>query len=218
MYTNMVADSLKTPLEMNLPGEGPLIILPFASALPFALETPLEREIAADPEWLAGVKWTQFHFEHPEGKVLDHIRDVLEAIDRLENDAIGDDRPRLRLIALIHDTLKYKAAWPQTRGEQRSHDDWAREFAERYLADEGFLTVLELHDEAFRASLLMTRRGDSEAADRRARELIARLGPHLPLFMRFYRCDQQLGDGSLPHYQWFRSEIRIQELADRLDS
>ena len=74
--------------------------------LPFTLETPLERSIAADPEWQAGVVWGVPRAGHLEGPVMYHIADVLTNIDHACPSVT--ERRMLRLIALLHDTFKYK--------------------------------------------------------------------------------------------------------------
>lgn len=170
--------------------------------LPFKLETQLEWDIATDPEWLEGIKWGKPRPGHPEAKVASHVRDVLNNIEGFLGNS--SDRSRLRLIALIHDTFKYKTVRVEFAANERSHGYLARQFAERYINDAGILDVIELHDEAYKASLLMTRHGNREAAERQARELVTRLGNNIDLFIRFYLCDNQTGDKSTAHYQWFK--------------
>jgi hypothetical protein len=173
--------------------------------LPFALETRLERAIAADPAWRAGIAWGSPRPGHPEGQVLFHIRDVLANIDRFFDKAA--DRPRLRLIALLHDTFKYQAVAAAHQLPRPAHGLLARAFAEQYIGDTGVLEVIELHDEAYKIWRLLDKRQDAQSANHRASELIARLGQHLDLFMCFYFCDQRTGDKSIAHYQWFESIV-----------
>lgn len=176
---------------------------------PFELETSLERDIAADPEWLIGVEWGRPRPGHPEGTVLFHIQQVLNNIDHLCSNS--NNRSSLRLIALIHDTFKNKSDHMQSRMRKKSHGYWARQFAKQYINDEGVLTVIELHDEPYKASLLLTRHGNREAAQRRARELITQLGHNLDLFMHFYLCDNRTGDKSSAHYEWFKGLVEVHE-------
>jgi hypothetical protein len=176
-----------------------------APDLPFALETHLERAIAADPAWRAGIAWGSPRPGHPEGQVLFHIRDLLANIDHFF--ASAADRPRLRLIALLHDTFKYQAAAAAHQLPRPTHGLIARAFAEQYIDDAGVLGVIELHDEAYKAWRLLDKRQDAQSANRRASALIARLGQHLDLFMCFYFCDQRTGDKSIAHYQWFESIV-----------
>jgi hypothetical protein len=173
------------------------------SELPFNLETPLERQVAADADWQVGLEWGKPRAGHPEGRVVLHIREVLANVDRYFQRS--EDRPGLRLIALIHDTFKYKAAEVETGAAKKSHGYWAREFAERYLSQTAILEVIELHDEAYKAHVLMTRDGAHEAAEKRALELIHLLGANIDLFLRFYWCDCLTGNKSTEHYEWFKA-------------
>jgi hypothetical protein len=174
------------------------------SNLLFNLETHLEQKIAADVEWQAGLEWGQPRPGHPEGQAKFHIRDVLQNIDYCWTNS--DNRARLRLITLIHDTFKYKRAQIKPGTSKQSHGYWARQFAERYLDDEAVLEVIALHDEAYKAFRSLLRSGP-EAAERQAKELITRLGPHLDLFMQFYLCDHRTGDKSTGHYEWFKELV-----------
>jgi len=179
--------------------------------LPFPLETALEQAIAADLAWQAGMTWGEPRPGHPEGQVQFHIRDVLENIDRYFGDST--DRARLRLIALIHDTFKYQGIYTPQDAPKCSHGYAARQFAERYIHDKDVLEVIELHDEAYKAYRLLSQYGDHEAAERRAGELIIRLGQCIDLFMHFCLCDNQTGDKSTDYYEWFqalRAETRCE--------
>lgn len=169
--------------------------------LPFKLETTLECAIAADPEWLIGLEWGQSRPGHPEGKVIFHIQNVLNNIDRFFGHS--NSRLSLRLIALIHDTFKYKSTYRPSSALQKSHGFWAREFAKKYIDDAAILQVIEQHDDAYKASRWMTEEGNPAAAEMRAQALIAQLGGHLDLFMRFYLCDNRTADKSSEHYRWF---------------
>ena len=175
-------------------------------ALPFQLETDLERAIAADPAWQTGMIWGVPRPGHPEGPVLWHVRDVLDNVQALYGDS--PERPRLRLIALLHDAFKYKVDRTAPRGPANTHEVFARRFAERYLDDPAVLEVIELHDAAYKAYRLLERTGNEEEAQRRARALIERLGSHLGLFLMFYECDNRTGDKGTAHYEWFLAICR----------
>ena len=147
--------------------------------LPFELETELERRIAAEPEWREGVEWGEARRGHPEGAVKHHIADVLANLDR---EAISpDDRRRLRLAALVHDTFKFRAPEASARvGSEGHHGSHAARFLARFVDDEELLEIVRWHDEAF-AAWLGFKRGERRRAEDRARALIQRLGPALPL-------------------------------------
>ena len=176
--------------------------------LPFQLKTQLEQKIAADPEWQYGLEWGHSRPGHPEGRVVFHIREVLDNVDCFFRNSAH--RSSLRLIALIHDTFKYKAAQLEPDTHKKSHGYVARKFAERYISDGGILEVIELHDEAYKAYRLMARYGNRQAAEVQATELITRLGKNLDLFMRFYLCDCRTGDKSTAHYEWFQGLVEQQ--------
>lgn len=175
--------------------------------LPFRLETPLEQQIARDPDWLAGLQWGVPRPGHPEGQIIRHIREVLDNVDSYCGNST--ERGRLRLIALIHDTFKYSVDRSAPRTPINTHEHFARRFTERHVGDPTVLVVVELHDSAFKAHRLIQRTGDAAAGEQRARELIARLGEHLGLYLRFYWCDNNTGDKSAEHYEWFRRQCSL---------
>jgi HD domain len=172
--------------------------------LPFALETELERRIAADPEWREGIEWGRPRRGHPEGAVKHHVADVLENIERVATSP--DERRRLRLAALVHDTFKYRASEGSARvGSEGHHGSHAARFLERFVNDDELVTVVRWHDEAFAAWLGLVKRRDRRGAEQRARALIDRLGPALPLYLRFFRADNATEGKSPSSVTWFES-------------
>lgn len=164
-------------------------------------ETELERRILTDLEWQEGTAWGTPRPGHPEGSVAAHIQEVLANIDREALDA--DDRERLRVVALVHDTFKYRVRRDRPRTGANHHAVIARRFAERYTDDHELLELVELHDEAYNAWLKGHRGGDWAAAEARARRLLDRLGASLPLYLRFYRADARTGNKSSAPLAWF---------------
>ena len=98
------------------------------------IKNELEKKIISDPEWIKGSEWGMPREGHPEGKVKNHIRDVLENIEKLE-DITQEEYKKLRLIALIHDTFKYKVNIDEPRIGRNNHAVIARLFAEKYIDD-----------------------------------------------------------------------------------
>jgi hypothetical protein len=176
------------------------------STPPFDLETELERRLAADPDWQAGLDYGKPRRGHPEGAVKHHIADVLRNVDEIALDE--DDRRRLRLAALAHDTFKYRA--PESSapvGSPGHHGSHARRFLERHgIDDDDLLEVVHWHDDAFAA--WMGRRRDRARAEARARRLIDRLGAALPLFLRFFRADNGTDGKSPEPVEWFERIVR----------
>ncbi len=158
-----------------------------------------EERIRADPAWQRGVAHRSGGSGHPESSVAKHIDEVLANVDRLAADP--RQRARLRLVALVHDSLKSDVRW--WRPGRSDHARLARRFAERHVDDHGVLKVIERHDDAYRAWRLGRRTGLWRLAERRARRLARDLGPDLDLYRAFYRCDNETGDKAPDDRRWF---------------
>ncbi len=59
------------------------------------------------------------------------------------------ERRALQLIALVHDTFKYRVDLSRPRTFGNHHAALARRFAERYIDDAMVLEIIELYDEAY---------------------------------------------------------------------
>lgn len=170
--------------------------------LPFSLETPLEHQIAADPDWRLGLEFGEPRPGHPEGAVKWHVADVLANVDRFYGDS--PLRESLRLIALVHDTFKHEVDESRARSGENHHAMRARRFAERHVADAALLDIIELHDEAYNAWQKGHRDRRWDKAEERAARLIARLGSSLELYLAFFACDNATGDKRPDSLMWFR--------------
>jgi hypothetical protein len=158
-------------------------------------ETPTERAIVADPEWQAGAAANGRMKGHPEETVGHHIAEVLANVDRYAAD--DEQRARLRLVALVHDTFKHRVRW--WLPHRADHARIAAHWAQRHIDDAGVLLVVEVHDEGYRA---WRRRDEGRVA-----RLLERLGPELPLFEAFYRCDNETGDKAPDDRRWFEALV-----------
>ncbi len=168
-------------------------------------QNELENEILSHPSFVEGAMWGVPRPGHPEGTVIHHIRDVLDNISAycLGHGHFYTKWIDLRLIAILHDTFKYKVDRTQPRIGENHHGLIARIFAENYEISEGILDIIELHDEAYNAWQKATRRGKPAGGVQRAMKLIDRLGNNLDLYMDFYRCDNSTGNKSNEPYEWF---------------
>jgi hypothetical protein len=173
--------------------------------LPFPTENDLEAKIVADPAWQEGARWGEPRLGHPEGSVASHIADVLSNVDRHAVDR--EDRARLRLVALVHDTFKYQVDQSKPKSDGNHHAMLARRFAEGYVDDPGVLDTIELHDEAYNSWAKGLRSGDWASAEARARDLVGHLGSNLAFYLRFYRADNETGSKSQDPLAWFERLI-----------
>lgn len=168
-------------------------------------ETETECNILQDIDFRAGLNWGVPRFGHPEGKVLYHIREVLDNVDKLNVDA--KVREQLRLITFIHDTFKNIEDKNRPRDWSRHHAVLARQFAEKYIEDQAVLDVIELHDEAYyswRSQFLSNRKKEGE---QRLQNLLERLQDNLQLYYLFFKCDTCTGDKIQAPLQWFEQSI-----------
>lgn len=153
-------------------------------------ESLTEALVIGDPDFVKGALWGEPRSGHPEGKVYLHIQEVLSNIAPM-----SPYRQELRLIALIHDTFKYKVDQSKSKSGENHHAMIARRFAEKYIKDPALLDIIELHDEAYNAFRKLN--------TARAEKLIARLGKSLALYKEFFLCDNNTGDKLPDSYQWF---------------
>jgi len=174
--------------------------------LPFNTETELEKNICADPEWQQGIVWGKPRTGHLEGPVMYHIADVLANVDR--HATTEEERRALRLTALVHDAFKYRVDLSKPKIGENHHAFIARKFAERYIHDPTLLDVIELHDEAYNSWRLGALRGKWDEAEARAQRLVTSLGPLLPLYIRFFRCDNQTVSKDSAPLVWFEDFLR----------
>ncbi len=168
-------------------------------------ENALERQLLTLPDFRQGLFWGVPRFGHPEGKIYKHIIEVFTNIDRLPVDAAT--RSRLRLIALVHDTFKYREDKGRPRDWSRHHGALARRFLEPFTDDEELLTVVELHDEAYYAWRFIFLYQQPEQGRERLRQLLRRLGNARQLFYLFFKCDTLTGDKIPTPLTWFEKTV-----------
>lgn len=159
-----------------------------------------------DPEWQQGVLWGKPRPGHYEGQVMYHIADVLANVDRIAR--TEEERRILRLIALIHDSFKYRVDTSKPRTGPNHHAYLARKFAERYIDNPALLELIELHDEAYNSWRLGALKDRWRDAEERANRLIARLGPLVPLYIQFFRADNHTASKRRDPLTWFEHLLR----------
>lgn len=168
-------------------------------------ETETERRIIKNTDWQAGVRWGKPRFGHPEGKVLYHIEEVLENVERLKTDP--ETRLALRLITITHDAFKYREDRSCPRDWSRHHSILARQFSEQFTDNQAILDVIELHDEAYYIWKMYRNPLKKQAAQQRLETLLFRLNDNLELFYLFFKCDTQTGDKIQAPIVWFEETL-----------
>ena len=166
----------------------------------------LERSILVDDELIKGLLWGKPRHGHPEGEVALHVRHVLDNVDKyFKNDL---DWWRLRFIAIVHDSFKYKVDRNKPKFGDNHHAIIARNFAERFNSDKETLDVIELHDEIYNSYMMIERKNDVKGAEKRVEKLLEKLGEGFDLFVKFAKCDSETGDKELSCNKWFSNLVR----------
>lgn len=170
-------------------------------------ENDIEKDIVNSEEFIVGAYYGKARRGHPEGKILYHIKEVLNNIDKFYGD--DKDRTNLRIIALVHDTFKYLVDNRKPKSGENHHGKIASRFAEKFPINSDLLIIIDLHDEAYNAWCKGAIRGDWSGANKRARNLINVLLIEncLDLYVKFYHCDNASGDKGQEDYEWFRKLI-----------
>lgn len=169
-------------------------------------ENKLEEDIISDSEWVEGANWGMVREGHPEDRTVDHIVEVFKNIDNLKID--DNERRKLRIIAIVHDTFKNKVDINQPRIGDNNHAIIAAKFAEKYIDDKMILKIIKLHDEAFGAWKSGERSGDWSKANQRLENLVRAMGEeNLQLYYHFYKCDNETGDKNQDCLKWFEEQM-----------
>lgn len=170
-------------------------------------ENNLESKILANADVQAGLYWGYPRFGHPEGKVVYHVKEIFDNIDRL--DIESDFRRKLRLIALTHDTFKYQEEKSKRASTPRLHHALiAHDFLKNYISDHDVLQVIKTHDDAYYAWRADYAYRDPESAKVKLDKLLAENASHLDLYYAFFVCDTRTGDKNQSPIHWFEDKIK----------
>jgi len=176
-------------------------------------ETDLEKQIGSDKDLTEGLLWGKPRYGHEEGKVVYHVQDVLTNINDLKLSGVITSKQRedLRIIAIIHDSFKYKVDRSKDKSGENHHAMIARRFAEKYITDTNILDIIELHDDAYNAWCKGDRNGNWDKAEDRATKLYNRLGNNVELYTLFYKCDNTTASKDQECYKWWLNFIENYE-------
>lgn len=169
-------------------------------------ETELELSLINHNSWMEGAFWGEPRKGHPEGKVIFHVREVLDNVEKITADK--KLRSDLRLVSIIHDNFKHLEE--QTRPRQdwaKHHAVFAYKFAENFPIHKEVLKVIELHDEAYYA-WRKYKKNELDKAEQRLNVLTEKIGTkHLQLFYLFFKCDTFTGDKNIESVHWFEHKF-----------
>lgn len=171
-------------------------------------ENGIEEAIIGNEYFIEGCQYGKPRKGHPEGQVIYHIKEVLENVDEFYSE--DEDRSKLRLLAILHDSFKHKVDRTKPRVGENHHGMIARRFASSYPISNDVLVILEKHDDAFKAWQKGGRHGNWYKAENTAKQLIEGLiiEGYLDLFVKFFKCDNQTGDKQQDNYEWFINLIK----------
>lgn len=165
-------------------------------------ETPLEVALAADRTLQKGWAWGKPRSGHPEGTVGAHVGHLLDTIDKWGEG--GRRREELRLLALVHDSLKFDVSHTRARVGANHHAMRARRLAEQYLDDERLLATIELHDRPYGIWRKLQRTGTFDGD--RFSHMLERI-PDIELFLRFVELDASTEGKRSEPLEWFRDQL-----------
>lgn len=167
----------------------------------------LEYEILKDDSVIEGLLWGRPRNGHPEGEIIYHVNDVLKNIDNnYKNDS---DYEKLRIIAILHDTFKYKVNRSISRNGSNHHANIASEFAKRYISDNKVLNTILLHDEVYNIWQTIFKRNSIKRGKERFDKFMYNV-IDIDLFIKFYKCDTNTGNKKSQDFEWFLKEINYE--------
>ena len=166
-------------------------------------ENGIEEAIINNDDFIEGCFYGKVRSGHPEGKIIYHIKEVLENIDKFYPE--DNDREELRLITILHDTFKHKINNDKQRSGENHHGMLARRFAEKYPIKNHVLIIIQRHDDAYNSWQKGGRHDNWYEAERSANQLIQGLLIEgcLDLYVKFFHCDNATGDKEQENYNWF---------------
>lgn len=150
-------------------------------------KTKLERKILSSAEIQQGLKYGQQRKGHLEGKVKNHVLELLGKVEKIHGKVAEKTICKLRFMIFLHDSLKYKVDRSKPKTGENNHGMLARRFAEKLISNEIMLSLIELHDLPY-----YTWQG--RVSDENFKQKIKRIQPELELFIQFIMLDTSTGD------------------------
>lgn len=159
--------------------------------------------ILSQPEIQEGFEYGVPRPGHPEGKVGNHIAEIINRINNL-NDPV-DVIFKLYLLAIVHDSLKYQVNRKKPKTGENNHGMRARRFLERFISDENLLNILELHDAYYYQWKKFNDTGFFSEGE--FKKMADRLNGGMELFMKFAFIDGTTGNKSIEPRIWLYNRL-----------
>jgi hypothetical protein len=167
-------------------------------------ENDLERKIISDTEFIEGAMYGRPRSGHPEGQIYKHILEVFRNIDIFS--ISKEERKKLRFIALIHDTFKYKVDQTKPKVGGNHHGYISYMFATKYTSDGTILQIIKEHDTAYHIWRKSNRTGDWKWGQWTLLNFVKNLYD-LDLYIQFMKCDTLTGTKTGKTLEWFNDVI-----------
>jgi hypothetical protein len=130
------------------------------------------------------------------------VADLLATIDLWGE--TGQRRRELRVLALVHDSLKFRVHNWLPKVGRNHHAMRARRFAERYTTDERLLATIEHHDRPY---AIWRKQRRTLGLDTRGIDRMLEAIPDLDLFVRFLELDGST-EGKKPEpVAWLKERV-----------
>lgn len=175
-------------------------------------ESALEQQLIETPELQEGLIWGSPRPGHPEGQVYKHILEVFDNIDQLPIDA--DERQKLRIIAIVHDSFKFKEVLQKPRSWPLHHAVLAKRFLQDFLDDSLVLKTIQYHDEAYYIwRHIHVFNNDKQAQIRMHKFNTLFNGNELQFYYHFFKSDTYTGNKLHTPVEWFESYFEIKKVS-----
>jgi hypothetical protein len=163
------------------------------------IEDGILLSIISDPEFITGVNWGKPRKGHPEGSILEHIKEIFNNIEKFYGNKSEEIKETLKIIALIHDTFKYKVDPKKPKTGENHHGYFAMKFAEKFNIQKHLCKVILRHDDAYNIY--------KKSNEYKIKSLINDISNELDIYTMFYNCDVHTGNKTDDDYKWFLTMV-----------
>jgi hypothetical protein len=161
--------------------------------------------ITADPRYKEGIAYGKPRTGHPEGRVVDHIKQLDANLDKLVPLLSSEEFFKLRILIHVHDSFKHVAKRDSAIEDPWSHASLAREFLAEFSDDEDLLRMVQYHDLGFALWKQFEAKG-KYSYDRLESSILSRM-QDVELFLLFTIIDGFTPGKDHTKIRWFIDEV-----------